>query len=387
MLLSVFIRFLIYFSHWMVLAHLPVIFMDYGLSNSQVGMFIAFFSVASMALMLPMGLFSDLFSPRRVLLVGAFAFAAYFFGLTQVMGFWPLLFLSLLGGFGAACLIVVSESLYLKQYGQQQQGKRVALYQVATYLGFGAGPLCGGLLLNWSTSALFWLAAAVSIAIGLLCLCLAENPPLRFSFRSYGTDLWQLRPLLLIGCILLLGSHFGVEQTSTALMMQSIGLNSAQIGQIFGLLGLWMAFIVPFIGWLKDRRDSLFVFLLVGIAISGFFQMITGLAHGYLSMLVIRACHTFGDAIALLELGVLVAFFFPAGRLGGNSGLLYCLRTFATFVAAILAGVLNQYLGYGATFLISGVSMLLFATAMGLYIVVNRERRQVMGWVSISFEK
>ncbi len=52
---------------------------------------------------------------------------------------WPIIPVALIGGLGIAALIVVSESLYLKQFGREKRGVRVAVYQLSTYLGFGFG--------------------------------------------------------------------------------------------------------------------------------------------------------------------------------------------------------------------------------------------------------
>jgi len=143
-LLSIVIRFLLYFVHWMVLAYLPVLLKLYGLTDIQIGTVIGLFSLSSMALMLPMGVFSDFFSPKRTILFGTVLFGTYFGALMVVRTFALLLPVIFIGGLGTAALIVVTESLYLKVFGQEKRGRRVAVYQVSTLSRLRPGAACRG---------------------------------------------------------------------------------------------------------------------------------------------------------------------------------------------------------------------------------------------------
>ena len=380
--LSLTIRFVLYFVHWMVLAHLPVLLKLHGFSDLEIGLAIGLFALSSMALMLPMGLFADYFSSRRAILLGAGCLLLYLAGLQQLTSLPRLLLpVMVIGGIGVAALVVVTEALFLKLHSGEERGRRIAVFQLSTYLGFGLGPLVGGILLQHWQATLFPVALSGGGLLLCLCLFLVDHPPLRFSFRAYGQDLLQLKPLLLMACIFILGTHFGIEQTSLSLLMgEGLGFSAQQIGLLFAGLGLWMAAVVPFIGRLHDRQQPLFLFLLGGMAVSGIFQIITAWAYDFKSLLAVRLIHTLGDAIALLELSVLIALFFPVARLGGNSGLLYAIRTLATFLAALAAGLINRQWSYGASFLASGLLVLLFVACSWLLIAASDQRRREMGW-------
>ncbi len=380
--LSGLVRFLIYFSHWMVLAHIPVIFLANGISDLQIGFLIGLFSLSSMVLMIPMGMFSDIFSPKKILLMGSVSLLCYYVGLAFFTTIAMLLPMMVLGGFGAASLIVVSEALFLKQYGQENQNRRISYYQGFTYLGFGLGPLCGGMILSaYSAVYLFSLASLFLIILFSCCLCLQDTSSIRFSLRQYHLDFKDKRPLLLMVAVVVIGTHFGVEQTSTALIMkEDLGLNSKEIGQVFGLLGIWMGFCVLFLARFKEQSRAFFLFLLIGMLISGLFQTLTAWTASYWSFTLVRILHTFGDCLALLELSVLIALFFPQKRLGGSSGILYGMRTLATFMAAILTGALNFHFGYRLTFVLSGVLMMGFSGCCLLWIASHHRLRTTLEW-------
>ncbi len=380
--LSGLIRFLIYFTHWMVLAHLPVIFLARGFSDIDIGLLIGVFSLSSMVLMIPMGMFSDVFSPKKILLMGAVSLFLYYLGLAKFTSFSLMVLLMVIGGFGAASLIVVSEALFLKKYGQDDRNRRISYYQGFTYFGFGLGPLCGGLLLvNAGAAALFYVASLVLAVLFICCSFLYDTTPITFSLRQYHQGFNDKRPLLLMATIIIIGVHFGVEQTSTALIMkEDVGLDSNEIGQIFCMLGLWMGFCAPVLARIKERSSAIFFYLFIGLFISGTFQMLTAWTTSYWTFTLVRGLHTFGDCIALLELSVLTALFFPSKRLGGSSGILYGMRTLATFTAAIMTGLLNYNFGYRPTFVLSGILMMLFSGCCLYWVSSNKRLRESFMW-------
>jgi MFS family permease len=71
--------------------------------------------------------------------------------------------------------------------------------------------------------------------------------------------------------------------------------------------------------------------------------------------------------LAILESDVLTAHFFPAARLGGNSGLVFCVRTSAIFIFAVFSGWLNHMWGYKMPFIVNGVMVVAFSLVALLY--------------------
>jgi MFS family permease len=100
----------------------------------------------------------------------------------------------------------------------------------------------------------------------------------------------------------------------------------------------------------------------------------TPFATSFLGLMVIRMVHTMGDTLAILESDVLVAKFFPSSRLGGNSGLIFCVRTCAIFLFAAFSGWLNQGWGYKMPFFVNGFMVFAFSLIAVFYVM--RRRRQ-----------
>ncbi|MDY6836502.1 MAG: MFS transporter [Thermodesulfobacteriota bacterium] len=361
--------FLHFFTFWMVLAYLPLLLASYGIADQQIGFAIGLNSLSSILLVLPFGVLSDYFSPKRTLTFGAVCYSAYFLLLLTLKDFVSICLVLVIGGVGAAAVRVILTSLYLKLMGGTGRGKKVAFLQLGGYLGFGLGPLVGGYVYETFGAGLMIKGAwGLSIVIIVLTQLLKDPPPVVFSFRDYRRDIKEPNVLFLVAVVFVLGTHFGAEQTSISLLMKDIiGLTKRQIGVIFFVLGAWMALLVPFAGRLMDKRHSVFLFLLVGLLISSCFQFITAFTHTFYSLLIVRVIHTMGDTLAILESDVLTAQFFPAGRLGGNSGLIFCVRTSAIFLFAAFSGWLNQGWGYKMPFIINGIMVFAFTLTALLY--------------------
>jgi MFS family permease len=168
--------------------------------------------------------------------------------------------------------------------------------------------------------------------------------------------------------VFVLGTHFGTEQTTISLLMKDvIGMNKKEIGVVFFALGAWMAFLVPFAGILMDKKHRVFFLLLLGLVISSGFQVITAFTNTFFNLLIVRMIHTLGDTLAILESDVLTGHFFPASRLGGNSGLIFCVRTSAIFIFAAFSGWLNHLWGYKMPFIVNGIMVFAFSLTALLY--------------------
>ena len=375
--------FLYFFTFWMVLAYLPLVFKAYDYSDQQIGFAIGLNSLSSILLVLPLGVFSDYFSPKRTLTLGAICFSGYFLLLVMLQDFYGVCAAIILGGVGAAAIRVILMSLYLKLIDSRGRGKKVAFLHLGGYLGFGSGPLLGGYVYETfgATLMIKW-AFMLSMMIVLLSLFLKDAPPVVFSFKDYKKDVKEPDALFLIALVFVLGTHFGVEQSSISLLMKdTIGLDRKEIGLVFFALGTWMAILVPFAGILMDKKHRVFFLLLAGLLISSCFQFMTPFASTFYGLLIIRMIHTMGDTLAILESDVLTAHFFPAARLGGNSGLIFCVRTSAIFVFAAFSGWLNQVWGYKMPFFVNGIMVFGFSLIALLY-VARAFGVNTAGWLS-----
>jgi MFS family permease len=353
--------------NWMIGSFLPVYMKKVGLTDGEIGTVLGLISISGLALMLPLGVLSDLVSPRRLVLMGGVVFLIYAAGILSVREYWQFLLVAPLGGISGASFFIVLFALFLKTMGNGNMGKKIALYQCGMYLGFGVGPaIAGPLVRKGSFEPLLFGALVGSVLLLGLILRLPDYPGIRLDLGGYRRDLRQSRTLLFLLLALVYATHFGAEQTSfTLLMKENLGFSTPSIGLVYLAIGCWMAMLAPFAGHRFDARQSIRAFLLAGLIINGTFQIITPTVSSFLGMVLVRVAHTTGDVLLILSMGLMTAAFFPEVRMGGNSAVVFATRTCGVFAGNVGSGYINGAFGYPISFVASGGFILLFVLLAG----------------------
>ena len=358
---------------------LPVYMKAQGLTDGQIGTVFGAMSISGLILMLPLGVLSDIFPPRRLVFLGVCIFVFYAWRILTAEVYWQFLLVAPLGGLASSIFFIVLYALFLKVIDKSQVGKKIAFYQSGMYLGLGIGPAIGGLLIRQGGFAtLLWGVLVGGLVVLLLVLKLPQTETIRLDLGGYKRDLHQGRIILFLLLVFIYPIHFGVEQTSlTLLMKDSLDFSFTSIGLVYLTIGVWMAFLAPFAGHRFDTSQSLRALLLCGLAISGTFQILTSLVSSLPSMVIVRLLHTIGDVMMLLSIGVMTAAFFPEARMGGNSAVVVATRTCGVFTGNLGSGFINGAFGYPYSFAISGSVVLLFVivagAAMARLLVVSHE--------------
>jgi MFS family permease len=346
---------------------LPVYMKAQGLTDGQIGTVFGLMSISTLMLMLPLGVLSDLFSPRRLVFLGVCIFIFYAWQIFTAKLYWQFLLVAPLGGLAVSTFYIVLYALFLKVIDKSQVGKKIAFYQSGMYVGLGIGPAIGGLLIREGGFAtLLWGVLAGGLVVLILVLKLPQTDTIRLDLGGYKRDLHQGRVLLFLLLVFIYPIHFGVEQTSlTLLMKDTLDFSFTSIGLVYLVIGIWMAFLAPFAGHRFDTSQSLRALLLCGLAISGTFQILTATVSSLPSMLLVRLLHTVGDVMMILSIGVMTAAFFPEARMGGNSAVVVATRTCGIFTGNLGSGFINGAFGYSYSFAISGSIVLLFVILAG----------------------
>lgn len=346
------------FSYTILLAYLPPYFEMQGLDGRQIGILVAAFHFMTLPMVALFGVVSDRFSPRRLCQVGALFYGVYALGLTQAHSMSAFLPLQAIGGASYAIGLVTLNSLYMKHLSATHRGKKISLFLMAAYIGFGVGPLLAGESAGVeSLKNVFFLAGASALGFLAFSFRLKDYPIRSFRLSEYVRDVRGRLALLVIFALFTEGFHVGAEHTSfTLLMKHRLGFTPAGIGRFYLFLGLWMAVITWLLGAWADRQKRWVPFFLAGgTLVSGVFQIFTGAASTAATLVTIRYLHIIGDAIVLWTLAYFISLIFPSDRLGGNYGFTRVMTTLGTSLGAFGFGQVMARGGYSLPFYLSGV--------------------------------
>lgn len=367
-----FASFLFACAHWALWAYLPI--QLGGGDPALVGRITATYQLVSALVLLPAGWFTDRWSPRSLCVTGTVAtgLGAALFALGGHHDF-----AAVLSGAGSGLFLVSLHALFYKSLEGDHDGARTGAFVAAGLLGYAAGPLLGGQVAHLGLAANASVTALLCVALAALCLRLPTTEPVPVKPMSYVRDLRSPGPLLLVLVIILTSSHGGVEYVGLpAVATEHAGLTPRMQGGLYAIIGLWTGMLTLGLGRAFDRSPAPVLLLAVGMALSGVFQGITGLAYDFGSLVGIRLAHTIGDSLFGFCIALLTAQVFPRARVGGLFALTQFVRTATMGLFAAGTGVLRPISGLDGVFLLSG---LLLVAGGVVFLAFRRDVRVAFG--------
>ena len=240
----------------------PKIMHELGISGSQVGLLITFFTLPGVILAPFLGILADRFGRKRVLLPSLFLFAVAGTACTFARDFNLLLALRAFQGIGGAGLGSLNITIIGDMYSGRQQAEAMGLNASVLSIGTASYPTIGGALalLGWYYP---FALSIVAVPIGILVLTSLKNPELEDSqgLREYLVGTWgHLKDIRIIGLFatgtltfvilygayltyftLLLGESFGASPFIIGLIMSSMSLTTAAISSQLGRINKWLS--------------------------------------------------------------------------------------------------------------------------------------------------
>ncbi len=357
-------NFLYLFIQFFIFVYLPIYLKDIGFLPDRIGLLIGVYSFAMIPIIAPFGIISDKFSPKRLVQSGILLTALWIIGLSFSRNFTGFFLSMIVGGAGLTMFTVSIQSLYYKHISDSSRGKKVGVFLMSGFLGFSLGPITGGFILKYyDMHVLFITAILLSLVLFILSTTLKDSSPIRSEFLEYKKDINKPEMMLFLLLIMVLGTHFGVEQTNfPPLLKEKINLSSSQIGGVYGVVGIWLGALILVIGHIFDVKRNLFMLFFWGLVVSGIFQALTPLAWSFGSVLTFRLFHTVGDGLVIMLNGIVMSTIFPNKRLGGNTGLLLSVRAVGVTTGALVCGSLNRvFSSYSIPFFLSGGSLVILS--------------------------
>jgi MFS family permease len=363
---------------------LPAFAADLGALPELIGVIVAASTLTGVVFKLPSGALSDVLGEKRMLVLGAFFFAAPPFVYPFVHDAGSLLALRFVHGFATAIFSPVA-SAYVASLAETGRGARLGWFSSANDIGATAGPLIGGFVLYFTAS---YPATYLAVgALGVLTLIVVLRLPdvdraapreaqslgaRAVEFRQGVAEVFKTPPILVaagIEAVMYLG--YGAFFGFLPIYAKQTGLNDAEIAIVLASQLAVAMLAKPVTGLLSDRvgRKPVIVagLLLCALALPLIFRS--------------ASLTTFVLAAPLLGLGVgavtpvtnaLIADLASARRLGAAMGVFGTIWDIGEAAGPMLAGFLIGGLGYAATFdVLAAISV---AAAVGFMVLVRDPR-------------
>ena len=317
-------------------------------------MLMGVFRLAPILVLIPFGMLGDRLEPRRLITAGLGFFAVALAFAAPMTAYVPLLVLFLLAGMAGSLFQVNNQATYFKTLGRNARATKVGWYQGIRAMGFGIGPLVGGLVIQakWVTSPML-IGCLLILPFVLLSVLCERVPGTRTSLPGYGRDVRQPGVLVLAVVVLLFSFHFGVELTSFTLFLEDVLHQSKeQMGYTYLYISTVLVVVMLLTGFVSDRVHRPLAVGLLALLCSGVGNAAMVWVGSLGWLLVARFLHVMGDGAFMVFQSVTVANLFHRRRMGGNLGLFVMVGNVGAFIGASVSGYIpgNVY-----PFLVAGI--------------------------------
>lgn len=168
------------------------------------------------------------------------------------------------------------------------------------------------------------------------------------------------RPVLLVTLAVLINYvDRGNLATAAPLIQDQLGLTATQLGLLGSAFYYAYVPLMPAAGWLVEHSGPKRVFA-AGIAIWGTATALSGLAGGFLALLLLRLLLGLGESVAFPAATKVIASAVPLERLGTANGIMSFGYLIGPAVGTAIGGYLMGYIGWRAVFLLFGLASLLW---------------------------
>ncbi|HEX7970261.1 MAG TPA: MFS transporter [Stellaceae bacterium] len=351
-----------------VIPQLPFYGLHFGLHGLGVTSMLACYSVAQFLSSPLLGRLSDRVGRRPVLLVSLMASVLAYLWLGLADAAWMLFAARLVAGAGAGN-IAAAQAYIADVTPPEGRAKGMGMIGAAFGLGFTVGPALGGLASRLDAAAPAFIAAGLSAAAFLLVLSLLREslpdasrgaPPrpgrLAMARETLGRPV--LRELVLLAFITV--SAFAAMETTFALWANQVfGWGSWEVGLNFFFVGIVLVLVQGALIGPLTRRFGEARLLTVGAA-----SIALGLAglpfvHAIAVLLVVNLLLAGGMGLLNPSLNSLVSRLARIDEQGGVLGVLQSASSLARAAAPPVAGVLFDFSGRNAPYIVGTALMVL----------------------------
>jgi MFS family permease len=364
-----------YSAAYMRIPVLPLFARSLGADTFQIGIITSSFMLTAGLFCLPLGIMSDWFGRKRLILIGLLisALSSFIIGFCKTP--WQMMGVYLFSGAGLAAFAPTMMSFVTDISPRTHLGRSYGWYTMAMYGGMSLGPAMGGFAGQFLTYQWVFIISGIFIIpmFWVIFFFLPRRRALHLQPQAQRPSRMIIRELLhnrpLLACWLVtFGSCFGlgVFITFTPLHASDQGIGIGKIGIIFGTQALVNALCrIPF-GVLSDRVSDRGTLVLTGLL--GYSASIAGIGLATSLPLFLIGAFAMGisQGIAFTAVGALISEVVPPDSRGlAMGGYNTCIYV-GMMVSALVMGIVTRELGFRTGFLITAFVNVISAFAFSI---------------------
>lgn len=341
---------------------IPVYASSLGAGGLWLGIIFSAFSLTRTIFMPIVGTVSDRIGRRGFLVAGLAIYSISSLGYVMADGLADLAVSRCIQGFAAAMIIPIAYAYTGDITPRDREGSVMGLFNMAIFMGFGLGPLMGGVLKDsFSINTSFYAMGAFTALACLMVLVLLPRSPFTPKPKgSFANQLFQvIRRRRMIG---LMAYRFATSIGRGSLFVfipiyasLDLGLSSSLIGLILTVHLLVLSIVqLPF-GWLADRVDKRTLVIIGTISFAVCLILIPGMD----SFATLLALHIVMGVTGAVALPAATAMVLEEGRdvgMGSSMSIFQISMSFGLVLGPLVGGTIYDLFGLMPIFYFAGAA-------------------------------
>ena len=372
---------------------LPVFADEMGATGIWLGLIWSGFSISSAVLTPIVGRLSDRKGRKGFIMVGLAVFMVAAVGYALSTSYYELVLFRVISGIGAAMVVPVAMAYMGDISPDGQEGRYMGLFNTAMWSGFGAGPLIGGVLKDYTgmDSTFYGMLgmSAVALVVVLLLLPDRKAEPLREDDPAVGVPYGVImqndvmRGLMTYQVVWALGSGSIIAFVSIY-MKDNFGSSTSAIGLAIGARVLLAAVLQTPFGRLADRFNRISLVTIGGLA-SAVGTFAVPFTQSYAQLLLLFVIVGLWENLASPALSAITVDEGRAYGMGSVMGVFNTAMPVGILVGSVVAGGITDWLGVDFVFLYAGLAAL---AGLSLFLLFTRRAsRQRQALVGVSYQE
>lgn len=357
----------------MVSPLLPVYAKELGASGVWLGLTFSAFAVVQAGFGPFAGRLSDRYGRKPFIVLGLLIYCTAALGYLTAESFYQVIAFRALSGFGTSLVFSVARAYVGDMTPRGHEGRWLGVFATADIIGFGTGPLVAGVLRQTLgfDSVFIAMAALLGTSAFILLVWLPRHSPLEAERRagtvakattvSFSTALKDRLVLAVTANQAMISLSSGASFSFLALRLEDgLGATPIAIGLAFATQDLTGGVAQPLFGRMADRYNRR-ALVTGGLLVSALFTSMLGYAPSYLLVVLLLFLMGGSHALSGVATGAVQVV---AGRrtgMGTVLGIGSAANGAGIVIGSVAGGVMVDWQGMGAAFLLGGILMALGA--------------------------
>jgi len=361
---------------------LPLYAQALGAGDSLLGLIAAVSPLAGILFSFPVGVMSDRFGRRRLLVISGIVFLTapllYLF-ITDPLALIPIRFFH---GTATAILGPVVSAIIAERF-PATKGEMLGSYSSATLVGRTLAPLAGGIIISvfmflpglFPYRMVYVVAALAAVPVLYLIHRYREEMPGSMNVPGFSVFKESLVAFianrhLRATALADMATYFafGAFETFLPVYLVSLHFEAWQIGIIFAIQVLIIAATKPFFGRIADRADKRYQ-IIAGLLITGTSVAVVPFVTNFGMILVVSATFGLGMSLSTVATSAYVADVAKREQIGASMGALSSIMDIGHSAGPLVTGILITIAGYTLGFF---AGFLLALAVAGIFAISAR---------------